>query len=39
MPDLASRIQAALSTRFGERLEIDAGLPGLEELATHPQGE
>jgi len=33
MPDLVSRIQAALSTRFGERLEIDAGLPGLEELA------
>ena len=32
MPDIASRIQDALSTRFGERLEIDAGLPGLEEL-------
>jgi len=33
MPDLASSIQAVLSTRFGERLEIDAGLPGLDELA------
>ncbi len=33
MPDLASRIQAALSTRFGERLEIDPGLSGLDELA------
>jgi FMN reductase [NAD(P)H] len=33
MPDFASQIQAALSTRFGERLEIDAGLPGLDELA------
>jgi nitroreductase len=33
MPDLASDIQGALSTRFGERLEIDAGLPGLDELA------
>ena len=26
MPDLATRIQAALSERFGERLEVDAGL-------------
>jgi len=33
MPDLASQIQAALSTRFGEGLEVDAGLPGLDELA------
>jgi nitroreductase len=33
MPDIPSRIQDALSTRLGERLEIDAGLPGLEELA------
>jgi hypothetical protein len=33
MPDFASSIQDALSTRFGERLEIDAGLPGLDELA------
>ena len=33
MPNLASDIQGALSTRFGERLEIDAGLPGLDELA------
>lgn len=32
MPDLASSIQDALSTRFGERLEIDVGLPGLDEL-------
>jgi FMN reductase [NAD(P)H] len=33
MPDLASHIQAALVTRFGERLEVDAGLSGLDELA------
>lgn len=33
MPDLASQIQAALSTRFGEGLKVDAGLPGLDELA------
>jgi nitroreductase/FMN reductase [NAD(P)H] len=33
MPDFASQIQAALSIRFGEQLEIDAGLPGLDELA------
>jgi nitroreductase/FMN reductase [NAD(P)H] len=33
MPDFASHIQAALSTRFGERLEIDASLLGLDELA------
>ncbi len=33
MPDFASIIRAALSTRFGERLDIDADLPGLEELA------
>ena len=33
MPDPASHIQAALLTRFGERLEVDAGLSGLDELA------
>ena len=33
MPDPAQAIQAALFERFGERLEIDAGLPGLDELA------
>src|SRR5512143_2888932 len=33
MPDLASLIQAALSERFGDRLEIDAGLHGLDEIA------
>jgi FMN reductase [NAD(P)H] len=33
MPDLVSHIQAALLTRFGERLEVDAGLSGLDELA------
>ena len=33
MPDLASSIQAALMERFGERLEIDANSPGLDELA------
>lgn len=32
MPDLASSIQVALSMRFGERLEVDAGLSGLDEL-------
>ncbi|HEY6022895.1 MAG TPA: nitroreductase family protein [Pseudolabrys sp.] len=32
MPDLAARLQAALSTRFGTRLEIDSGLRGLDEL-------
>ena len=32
MPDLAQSIQAALSERFGERLDVDA-LPGLDELA------
>ena len=32
MPDLASAIQAALAERFGERLEIDADLQGLEEI-------
>ena len=33
MPDPVSFIQAALSERFGERLEIDAGLHGLNEIA------
>lgn len=33
MPDLAPLIQAALLERFGERLEIDAGLQGLDEIA------
>jgi hypothetical protein len=33
MPDFASSIQAALSERFGERLEIDSKLTGLDELA------
>jgi nitroreductase/FMN reductase [NAD(P)H] len=33
MPDLVSFIQTALLERFGERLEIDGGLAGLEEIA------
>src|SRR5215831_16346549 len=33
MPDIAPSVQAALSQRFGERFEIDAGLSGLDELA------
>ena len=33
MPDLVSIIQSALAERFGERLEVDASLPGLDELA------
>ena len=33
MPDPAQSMQAALSARFGERLEIDTSLPGLDELA------
>ena len=33
MPDPAQSIQASLSARFGERLEIDASLPGLDDLA------
>lgn len=33
MPNPASFIQAALMERFGERLQIDADLPGLDELA------
>ena len=33
MPDPAPAIQAALFERFGERLEIDSGLRGLDELA------
>jgi nitroreductase/FMN reductase [NAD(P)H] len=32
MPDLAQSIQAVLSERFGERLEVDPALPGLDEL-------
>jgi len=33
MPEPVESIQASLSTRFGERLDIDPGLPGLDELA------
>ena len=33
MSNIALSIKAALSERFGERLEIDAGLSGLDELA------
>jgi nitroreductase len=33
MSDTALFMQAMLFERFGERLEIDAGLPGLDELA------
>jgi nitroreductase/FMN reductase [NAD(P)H] len=33
MPDLATMIQDALSERFGERLEVDGGLSGLDEIA------
>ena len=33
MPDFAQSIQAALSERFGERLEVDPMLPGLDELS------
>ena len=33
MPDPVSFIQAALSERFGDRLEIDSGLHGLDEIA------
>ena len=33
MPDLAQSIHAALSERFGERLEVDPALPGLDELS------
>jgi nitroreductase/FMN reductase [NAD(P)H] len=33
MPDFASHIRAALSTRFGAQLDVDAGLTGLDELA------
>jgi nitroreductase/FMN reductase [NAD(P)H] len=32
MPDFASQIQAALLARFGERLEVDASVSGLDEL-------
>jgi nitroreductase len=33
MSDPVQSIQAALSERFGERLDVDASLPGLDELA------
>ena len=33
MPDPAQSIQAALSERFGERLDVDPALPGLDELS------
>ena len=33
MPDPAPSIQAALSQRFGEKLDVDASLPGLDTLA------
>ena len=33
MSDLAQSIQSALSERFGERLDVDPALPGLDELA------
>lgn len=33
MPDLASFIQAALQERFGEQLEVDSRLAGLDEIA------
>ena len=33
MPDFVPSIQTTLSERFGERLEVDAGLSGLDELA------
>jgi nitroreductase len=33
MPDLAPFIKAALSERFGEPMEVDPGLPGLDEIA------
>jgi nitroreductase len=33
MSDLTQSMQAALSERFGERLDIDENLPGLDELA------
>jgi nitroreductase/FMN reductase [NAD(P)H] len=33
MPDPVQAIQAALLQRFGERLDVDASLPGLDDLA------
>ena len=33
MPDAAETIQNALFERFGERIDVDASLPGLDELA------
>jgi nitroreductase/FMN reductase [NAD(P)H] len=33
MPDLALSIKEALSERFGERIDVDAGLSGLDELS------
>ena len=32
MPDIVQSIRSALSERFGEEFEIDAGLPGLDEI-------
>ena len=32
MPDLALSIKEALSERFGERIDVDANLSGLDEL-------
>jgi nitroreductase len=34
MPDAVENIQSALLARFGEHFAVDAGLPGLAELAT-----
>src|SRR5581483_7516436 len=33
MPDLGSFIRAALAERFGEQVEVDGGLTGLDEIA------
>src|SRR5215510_11053525 len=33
MPGLASSIEESLAERFGERIEVDGGLSGLDELA------
>jgi len=33
MPDAVKTIQNALFKRFGERITVDASLPGLDELA------
>ena len=37
MPDFASHIQAALSTRFGERLEVDAACRAWTNLPASPR--